>query len=181
MKKWLRIVLLIALTGAAACEKGSAPFGRIPRIVSEAQAQTDEKRMTDRIASDRIYRKLLPHFGQIRGKAVPFTVTATGYEVLSVTIGSLRRSCDISAQVTLRPGPEFAGKERLRLYFLALGRNGSAFARGIVIAQQERNGNWHGEANFHMLLDAAGYRHFDRMVFVSRDKFHAAADEIRKR
>lgn len=179
MKKWFRILLCGALLGASACERDNPTFGPIPRIVSGITAEYDEGSLPDPAAADRIYRRLCAPFGALRGREVPFAVETDGYEVTEVVFRTLRRTCDLTARVAVKPAERLTGRETHRLYFLAVDRDGKAFDRGIVIIAPACDSiHWVGEATFHLLPNAAPYGAFARMVFVSHDRFRAASDEM---
>ncbi len=181
MKRWFRIVSICAALCAVACERDNPTFGPLPRIVCEAlESPSATGPLPDPSATDRIYRSLLPHFGRLRGREVPFTMATEEYEVRSVKLAALRRSCDIEAEVTVGPLRPDA-KERQRLYFLAEDADGIPFARGIAFAAfSDDGGERHAEATFHLTADAARYKDFSRMVFVPQERFNAAADAIRR-
>lgn len=183
MKRWFRLALFGAALCAAACRQDNPIFGPLPGIVCDAaESSFDKAGLPTPIAADRIYRKLLPRFGELRGRNVPFTVETEDYEVLEVKLKTLRRSCDIAASVTVRPAKDASANGSLRLYFLGVDKAGEAFTRGIVFAVPADNrGDWSGEATFHLLTEADRYMDFDRMMFVPRECFNAAAEGIRRR
>ncbi len=184
MKRWFRIVVAGATLCVAACGEDDAAFGPLPRIVCRAMrsGSRDEAVTRSPASADRIFRQLLPRFGALRGRDIPFSNETDDYEVLEVRIETLRRSCDLVADVAARPAKEPVSAEGLRLYFLGVDEDGAPLARGIVFASSANDdGTWHGEATFHLLSEAGRYRDFDRMVFVPRERFHAAADSIRRR
>lgn len=180
MDRFARTVLLGILLGTTACGSGNAIFGKIPETACRTTRNLAEaSQLTGSAEADRIYRKLIPLFGELRNREVPFTVETTEYTVTDVRITALRRSCDIAATVCASPAGAVQG-ETFRLYYLALNSKGSVFARGIVIASPvENDGQWQGEATFHLFPDAAQYGDFKRIAFVSRERFNAAAQEIR--
>ena len=169
---------------AAACGQDNAVFGPLPRIACRAM-QSDSRdgaETPSQASADLIYRQLLPRFGALRGRDIPFSNETDDYEVLEVKIKTLRRSCDLAADVAARPAKDPTPAEGLRLYFLGVDEDGAPLTRGIVFASAANgDGTRHGEATFHLLNEAGRYRDFDRMVFVPRERFHAAADSIRRR
>lgn len=182
MDRFARTVLLCILLGTTACGGGNVTFDRIPETVCRATGDmTGISSFPDPATADRIYRKLVPLFVKLRGREVPFSVETADYTVTAVRLTSLRRSCDIGATVCVSPANAVKDGS-LRLYYLAQDSRDRVFARGIAIVSPTNNcGQWQGEAAFHMLSDAAHYEDFMRMVFVSRERFNAAVQEIRMR
>jgi len=107
-RKSLSGFLALALVFVA-CNRDNATLGPLPRIAYDylADEAGGEARLLAPAQVDELYAELLPAFGPLRGREVPFAQPAPeiGYRVLGVRLEELRRSRDLSARLRLRGAP----------------------------------------------------------------------------
>ena len=175
----------------AACNRDNATLGPLPRIAYDylADEAGGEARLLAPAQVDELYAELLPAFGPLRGREVPFAQPAPeiGYRVLGVRLEELRRSCDLSARIRLQLT---AGAQcPVRVFYKVTGRRGETLGRGFaVIADPQRADAelpagtlLEGITNLRLLDHAAAYRDFGKLVFLSRGDFEAVSAELRDR
>lgn len=189
-RKSLTGFLALALAFAA-CSRDNATLGPLPRIAYDYLADEvgGEARLLAPAQVDELYTELLPAFGPLRGREVPFAQPAPeiGYRVLGLRLEELRRSCDLSARIRLQLTE--AAQCPVRVFYKVTGRRGETLGRGFaVIADPQRPDAelpagtlLEGITNLRLLDRAAAYRDFGKLVFLSRSDFEAVSAELRDR
>lgn len=174
----LAIVLLLT-----ACDRGNATLGRLPHRAAEfAEQYSDDMPSAEDV--DRLHAKLYPQFLQMRDREVPFEQdSALSYIVEKMWLFEMSGSCDVRAKVQFSLTQDVADSLPLRIYYKCVDGDGRALTRGMVLPLWGRRPTVkgdvaQGEALFHLVVDGRALERFDRVVFVGREAFNAAASEM---